>query len=110
MSFSQGVSGRATSPQPTQYRPKPPGSAVAGHRARPVSARTPPSPRPSSAGQIQQQGSRPQSAMAPRPPEQVNLPPQDNYAEEPMGGAEDGEPVSEQVIQLDMPNTETVSN
>lgn len=108
----QGVSARTTSPQPGHYRPKPPGSAMAGHRGRPVSARTPPSPRPSSAGQGQgqQQGSRPQSAKVPRAQQDVNLVPQDTFAEESSPAPDNGEPVSEQVIQLDMPSTETAAN
>ncbi|XP_052261958.1 glutamine-rich protein 2-like isoform X9 [Dreissena polymorpha] len=62
---SIGINARSSSPH--QFQPKPPTMAphaqvVSQSRARPVSARTPPSPRPSSAGQALQQGSRPQSA------------------------------------------------
>lgn len=74
-----------------------------------MSARTPPSPRPSSAGHGQGQGSRPQSAKAPRA-EPVTLVPQEAFNEEShVTTADDGEAVSEQVIQLDMPTTEVTN-
>ena len=79
---------------------------MGGQRGRPVSARTPTSPRPSSAGQGQQQGSRPQSAKTRGGQQDVTMVPE-AFTEN--SGANQ-EPVSEQVIQLDMPSTEAVVN
>lgn len=94
---------RSTSPQP-QYKPRAPQSPmVTQQRARPVSARTPPSPRPSSSGQ--QQGSRPVSAKVP------SL--QNAAPSEPPKEAFDvvtDEQAPEPTIQLEMPSAEVTSN
>ena len=64
------MSQTALSPQPPQTTARTQraytaakGPLITQHRARPTSARTPPSPRPSSAGPGQMHGSRPQSAI-----------------------------------------------
>ncbi|WAQ96893.1 QRIC2-like protein [Mya arenaria] len=101
---NMGIKARSTSPQPHPYQPKPPQTApiMSQQRGRPVSARTPPSPRPSSAGQALQQGSRPQSAKpSARGAEQTTV------VVEQTATQQVGEPVPEQTIQLDMPSAET---
>lgn len=102
---------RPSSPQPAQYRPKPPHShIVTQQRARPMSARTPSSPRPSSDSQCQHQGSRPMSAMVAngRPQVQGHSPPvpHEAFVDGPSQGTghQEVEPVQEQGIQLEMPS------
>ncbi|XP_053385599.1 myosin-3-like isoform X3 [Mercenaria mercenaria] len=105
---NMGMNVRSTSPHPPQYRPKAPQSPlVTQQRARPVSARTPPSPRPSSAGQGQQQGSRPMSAKIVKTREQTA---REAFVESSQGQQEAVEPVQEQSIQLEMPSADPVGN
>lgn len=105
-----GMNVRPTSPHP--HRPKPPQSPlITQQRARPMSARTPPSPRPSSAGQ--QQGTRPISAK-PVTSQGSSVPiPQETFVDGSQletRQQEVVEPIQEQSIQLEMPSAETVGN
>lgn len=92
-----GTNVRSSSPQPPQFKPRAPQSPLVTQRPRPVSARTPPSPRPSSEGHLQ--GSRPVSAKVARQQAEEEIPPQKTE-----------EPVQEQSIQLEMPTAETTEH
>lgn len=99
---------RPTSPHPPPYKPKNQQSPlITQQRARPVSARTPPSPRPSSAGQGQQQGSRPVSAKVARIPNQA---PEVLVEAAQSRMQEEAEPIEEQNIQLEMSSADPVRN
>lgn len=108
---NMGMNVRPTSPHPPQYKPKNQQSPlITQQRARPVSARTPPSPRPSSAGQGQQQGSRPVSAKVARIPNQ-NQAPEVHVEEAQRQMQQDVEdPIQEQSIQLEMSSADPVTN
>ncbi|KAL4240996.1 Glutamine-rich protein 2 [Mactra antiquata] len=105
---AMGMNVRSTSPQP-QLRPKPPQSQmVTQQRNRPMSARTPPSPRPSSSGQRQE--SRPVSAKV-RQRDDSEMAPPTELAEALFSPEQrDEAPATEQSIQLEMPSADVASN